>query len=115
MGAQHQRLRALLFRGEITNILKRTSIGLGCVLKSVSTVCIDKNSRSLGQVFVLDSVLILENSSRFSREPPGLPLSDFWEPRRVWRVLRTPRALDLVRPACAVVLNEAYSHVGYGN
>ena len=99
MGAQHQRLRALLSRGEITNILMRTSIGLGCVLKSVSTVCIDKNSRSLGLVFVWDSVLILENSSRFSREPPGLPLSDFWEPRRVWRVLRTPRALDLVRPA----------------
>ena len=47
---------------------------------------------------MLELLQVIKYSSRFSTEPPGLPLSDFWEPRGVSRVLRTPRALDLVRP-----------------
>ena len=35
---------------------------------------------------------------KFCRESLGLPLSDFWEPRGVCRVLQTPGHLDLVRP-----------------
>ena len=42
---------------------------------------------------------MFENFSRFSREPLGLPFSDFWEPRGVYRALRTPGHLYLVRPA----------------
>ena len=41
-----------------------------------------------------DSILIFENSS------PGLPLCNFWESMGICRVLRTPQALDLVRPEC---------------
>ena len=59
---------------------------------------IKKNPRSMGLIFLWKSVLIFENFSRFSREPLGLPLSEFWEPRGVCRVLRTPGHLDLVRP-----------------
>ena len=36
----------------------------------------------------------------FSWESPGLPVSDFLEPKGMKRVLLTPRALDLVRPEC---------------
>ena len=34
----------------------------------------------------------------FSWESLGLLVSNFWEPNWLKRVLRTPRALDLVRP-----------------
>ena len=42
-----------------------------------------KKKRSIGLIFLWKSVLIFENESRFSREPLGYPLSDFWEPRGV--------------------------------
>ena len=60
----------------------------------------------MGLIFLWKSVLIFENFSRFSREPLGLPLSDFWEPGGVCRVLRTPGHLDLVRPASSNAVSE---------
>ena len=70
--------------------------GSGGVPKSVYIYKKTQKSRTDISVKYCSNFL---NSSRFSREPPGLPLSDFWEPRGLCRVLWTPRALDLVRPA----------------
>ena len=57
-------------------------------------------------VFVWDSLLIFRNSTRFSREAPGFPLSDFWKHRGVCRLVRPPQALDFVRPDFTNILTK---------
>ena len=44
----------------------------------------------------------------FSWEPLGLLVSNFWEPNWLKRVLRTPRALDLVRPAYSILFGAVW-------
>ena len=56
--------------GENKNILKKKTICSGGVLKSVH---IHKKTQKLGLLFVWDRVLVFENSSRFSWEPPWAP------------------------------------------
>ena len=73
---------------------------------------ISSETKSLGLIFPWNRVLIFENSSRFSREPLGLGLSDLWEPMGLCRVIRTPRALDFGRPALNFRLFW-YPHIAY--
>ena len=95
VGAQHQRLRALFFGWNYQHFTAKDILFRRC---SEISLYLYKNPRSIGLIFLWKSVLIFENFSRFSREPPGLPLSDFWEPSGGCRVLWTPGHLDLVRP-----------------
>ena len=79
------------------NILKQKNICLRGVLKSVHSYEKTQEPRT---GFSWSSFLIFENSSQFSREPPGLPLTDFWGAKGSGfaECSRPPRALELARP-----------------